>query len=183
MQKSEAMIFIVEDEPRLQYVFEKQLNRLGYKVAGMAGNGLIAVTKVLEQQYHLVFMDVRLPGIDGITATSKIRAAEARTGRHTTIIGLTAFAERQRCLDAGMDDFLQKPVLLEQMQEVLDKWVHNQTTIEISNGEVSEAAEKHLQPFLDTDAKLKKIQEKIANLRKSVGLDVSNNLLPTDRGK
>jgi CheY-like chemotaxis protein len=166
MDKLEAKILLVEDEPILQYAFEKQLARLGYQVAGVAANGILAVERVLSRPYHLVFMDVRLPGLDRITATERIRAVENRNGVHTTIIGMTAFAERKRCLEAGMDDFLQKPVLLEQMEATLEHWL-NPKVLESS----SQFRIVKLERFSATDNRLRAIQEKIAKLRKSMGMD------------
>ena len=168
MDKLDASILLVEDEPALQFVFERQLRTLGYRVAAFADDGLLAIEKVLSEPFHLVFMDVRLPEIDGITATERIRMAEETNGTHTTIIGMTAFAQRRRCLEAGMDDFLQKPVLLEQLEATIAKWLNTATTSQ-EVGPKFEPAE--MQKFSQTETKLKAIQEKIANLRKRVGLD------------
>jgi len=168
VNKDDAIILLVEDEPTLQFVFDRQLQKLGYKVAGIAGNGLTAVEMVLGDEYHLVFMDVRLPGLDGMSATSRIRAAERETGRHTNIVGLTAFAERERCLESGMDDFLQKPVLLEQLDAMLAKWLSSD-----NQHPVPEPAALPTVDFQQTASKLESMQERISNLRKRVGLDVN----------
>jgi CheY-like chemotaxis protein len=167
MDKLDASILLVEDEPTLQFVFERQLKTLGYRVAAFADDGLLAIEKVLSEPFHLVFMDVRLPEIDGITATERIRVAEAKNGTHTTIIGMTAFAHRARCLEAGMDDFLQKPVLLEQLETVIAKWLNTAISQEVR----PKIEQVEMQEFAQTETKLKAIEEKIANLRKRVGLD------------
>jgi CheY-like chemotaxis protein len=164
MNKNDALIFLVEDEPALQFVFRAQLERLGYKVADVADNGLLAVEKILTNQYHLVFMDVRLPALDGISATRRIREVESEKGVHTKILGLTAFADQRRCLEAGMDDFLQKPVLLDQMDAILTKWLQ-------PNSQQSQALEPvKAEKFAATGEKLKGIQEKLAALRRQAGL-------------
>lgn len=123
MEKSDAKILVVEDEPALRFMVERQLKVLGYQASDIVETGLLAVQKATENQYHLIFMDVRLPDLDGVSATQQIRESEGRKGIHTTIIGMTAYAQRERCLDAGMDDFLQKPVLLTQLKEMLGKWL------------------------------------------------------------
>ncbi len=74
---------------------------------------------------------LRLPGMDGIEATVNIRKAEG--DRRTPIVGLTAYGERQLCLNAGMDDFLQKPVLLEELSEVITKWTDAEKRAPIRN--------------------------------------------------
>ncbi|MBU6453470.1 MAG: response regulator [Cyanobacteria bacterium REEB67] len=164
MNKKDALIFLVEDEPTLQYVFRRQLDRLGYKVAGVSGDGRSAVENVLQNQYHVVFMDVRLPGMDGLTATRRIREVEAQKGVRTSILGLTAFADQKPCLDAGMDDFLQKPVLLEEMDAILTKWLDLPQVESVPLEKIS------LGHFVETGDRLKNIQQKLAALRKQAGL-------------
>jgi CheY-like chemotaxis protein len=171
MSKPGASILLVEDETILQFVFEKQLDVLGYKVARIVDDGLVAVEAVLCHQYDLVFMDVRLPGLDGMGATERIRAGENAAGQHTKIIGMTAFAERRRCLDSGMDDFLQKPVLLEQLSEVIEKWL-NLDHEAVKPAVLAERAEVSLEYFQKAATQLDAIQTRIINLRKSVGLDL-----------
>ena len=170
MSKDDVSILLVEDEAILQFVFERQLDKLGYKVARIAGDGLVAVEAVLGRQYDLVFMDVRLPALDGISATERIRASENEVGKHTRIIGMTAFAERKRCLESGMDDFMQKPVLLEQLGEVIEKWL-NPVNEAVNQAVLTERAEVSLEYFQKTAAQLDAIQTRIINLRKRVGLD------------
>jgi CheY-like chemotaxis protein len=171
MSKPEASILLVEDETILQFVFEKQLGVLGYKVARIVDDGLVAVEAVLCQQYDLVFMDVRLPGLDGMSATERIRARENGVGKHTKIIGMTAFAERRRCLDSGMDDFLQKPVLLEQLSGVIEKWLSLGNEA-VNPAVLVEKAEVSLEYFQKAATQLDAIQARILSLRKRVGLDL-----------
>lgn len=115
-------ILLVEDDRMLQFVFKRQMQRLGFLVEEVADNGKAAVEKMAAGQFDIVFMDVALPGMDGIEATTTIRQAEK--DRRTPIIGLTAYGERQLCLNAGMDDFLQKPVALDELLDAITKWTN-----------------------------------------------------------
>lgn len=121
-----GMVLVVEDIPMNRQVAEKLLEKLGAPVFCVE-NGLEAV-ELLQQgaRFDLVLMDLDMPVMDGLTATRKIRAWEAETGQaRTPIIALTAgaFAEdKQRCLDAGMDDFLTKPVALQSLSASLTEW-------------------------------------------------------------
>jgi two-component system, sensor histidine kinase and response regulator len=115
-------ILLVEDDRMLQFVFKRQMQRLGFLVADVADDGKAAVEKMAAGKFDIVFMDVALPGMDGIEATALIRKAES--DKRTPIVGLTAYGERQLCLNAGMDDFLQKPVALEELSEAIFKWTN-----------------------------------------------------------
>lgn len=173
MMGQELRILLVEDDPMLQFVFEKQMKRLGFTLAAVADNGPSAVEKATEQPFHLVFMDVRLPVFDGLIATERIRQLELQHGLHTPIVGLTAFAERQRCLEAGMDDFLQKPVTMDDLQEVIRKWTTPGAAGEAQMNGVCGSASAIYDPnkFSETEAKLTAIQNKLSKLRKRLGLD------------
>lgn len=89
-----------------------------------AVNGKIALEKVLNNDFDLVFMDVQMPEMDGNEATKAIREAESATGKHTIIIGLTAGAletEREKCLSSGMDVFLTKPIDTQKLKDTIQK--------------------------------------------------------------
>ncbi len=90
-----------------------------------AADGLLAVKQFSETAPDLIFMDVQMPEMDGLDATRKIRALEKESGKHVPIIALTAGAfkeEHEKCLSAGMDDFLAKPVAPEKIKAILDKY-------------------------------------------------------------
>jgi PAS domain S-box-containing protein len=113
-------ILLVEDyEPNI-LVATTFLERLGYRV-DVAMNGMAAVEKARTGTYALALMDIQMPGITGIEATHVIREEEALEGRrHLPIIGVTAHSlavDRERCLEAGMDDFLPKPFNATDLQE------------------------------------------------------------------
>lgn len=95
-----------------------------------AVNGKIALDLVLSSNYDIVFMDVQMPEMDGNEATKLIRKNEENTNKHTIIIGLTAGAlvsERDKCLSAGMDDFLTKPIDTQRLKDTIEKIIMNST--------------------------------------------------------
>jgi two-component system sensor histidine kinase/response regulator len=116
-------VLVVEDNPTNQAVVRQQLEALGYsaRIVGDAEQGL----KVLSRErYDIVLLDCELPDMDGYSATREIRRREG-DARHTTIVALTAHAtegQRERCLGAGMDDYLSKPVKIQAMAEMIDRW-------------------------------------------------------------
>jgi two-component system sensor histidine kinase/response regulator len=87
------------------------------------------VEQVTRRRYGLVLMDCQLPVLDGFQATAEIRRREGPT-RHTPIVAMTAgvLEDRQRCLAAGMDDHIAKPVLLGEVQALLSRWLRSGAT-------------------------------------------------------
>lgn len=117
-------ILLAEDNVVNQRYVEALLTRAGHTVE-IVGDGKAAVERGLSGEFDLVLMDLQMPELSGLEATEQIRAAEAETGRHLPIIALTAHAlqgDRERCLAAGMDDYLSKPFsgpqLLDKLAEV-----------------------------------------------------------------
>ena len=118
-------ILLVEDEPLNQLLAEEMLGDVGLDVF-IANNGQEACDLVLKTEYDLILMDMQMPVMDGLTATRQIRQLEH--GRLTPIIAMTAnaFAEdRARCMDAGMDDFVSKPVDTDVLFLTLLKWLRS----------------------------------------------------------
>jgi len=113
-------ILIAEDNVVNQKVAKRLLERMGHQV-DLAGDGEQAVTAVGESEYDVVLMDCQMPIMDGYTAARAIRSLSG--GRMLPIIAMTANAmveDRQRCLDAGMDDYLSKPISLERLHDLLE---------------------------------------------------------------
>jgi CheY-like chemotaxis protein len=116
-------VLVAEDNAVNQKVALRQLERLGY-AADVAANGLEAVAAVKRQHYDLILMDCQMPEMDGFQATAEIRRLQAE-GRRTPIVAMTANAlqgDREKCLEAGMDAYIPKPVRLEVMAETLKRW-------------------------------------------------------------
>jgi CheY-like chemotaxis protein len=119
-------LLLAEDNPVNQKVACKMLEKLGYRV-DIAGNGQEAVAAHERMRYPLIFMDCQMPEVDGFEATALIRKMEGRSA-HTPIVAMTANAmqgDRERCLAAGMDDYVAKPVRPKDLQTVLDTWLGN----------------------------------------------------------
>ncbi len=121
-------ILVVEDNATNQLVLTKMLERAGHRCA-IAENGEIAVRMVQDKAYDLVFMDVSMPVMDGLTATRQIRALG---GSHAMlpIIAMTAQSmqgDRERCLASGMNDYLGKPVRREALLKMLQHWLKQDT--------------------------------------------------------
>lgn len=122
--KPQLRILLVEDHLINQEVILNQLSLLGYE-ADLANNGLEALEILHQKQYDILFMDCQMPQLDGYATTQKIRQQE--TDHHTIIIALTAHAlptDREKCLAAGMDDYLSKPVQEEELAATLMKWTY-----------------------------------------------------------
>lgn len=116
-------VLVAEDNELNRRVVTGMLERLGYEV-DLAVDGAEAVAAVAQQSYDAVVMDFHMPNVDGLEATRRIRAAETARGRRLPVIALTAaaFAEdRERCLAAGMDDYVAKPVRRDQMERALQR--------------------------------------------------------------
>ena len=116
-------VLVADDNIVNQQVVAHMLKKLGCQV-DVAADGRKAIDMHGRQHYDMVFMDCEMPDLDGYEAAASIRAAESET--HTPIIASTAYAmqgERDKCLTAGMDDFLPKPIRPDVLQELLGRWL------------------------------------------------------------
>lgn len=120
----EIRFLVVEDNIGNQKLILGMLKKLGL-TAGTARNGIEALDMYTHSDYNFIFMDCQMPGMDGFEATEEIRKKEKKTGRHTIIIALTAMAlkgDKERCLQAGMNDYLTKPLEHKTLRSTILKW-------------------------------------------------------------
>jgi len=125
--KHSIRILLVEDNPINQKLSQFILNRSGYRIE-IANNGKEAVDKVTADpnRYDIIFMDIQMPEMDGLEATRQIRKLGFI---HLPVIAMTAEAmkgDREKCLDAGMNDYISKPIKREKVFEIIKKWALNQ---------------------------------------------------------
>ncbi len=128
-------ILLVEDNLTNQKVISMQLQHLGYE-ADCVNNGQEALDKLETFNYDIMFLDGQMPVLDGYQTMEQLRDNEGEK-HHQIVIGLTAnagIAEKQKCLDYGMDDYLSKPVLIQDLSNMIDKWM----TLKIKDDQKSE---------------------------------------------
>ncbi|NES96957.1 MAG: response regulator [Desertifilum sp. SIO1I2] len=152
-------ILVAEDNSVNQKVIIRMLQRLGYR-ADVAGNGLEVLAALERQDYDVILMDVQMPEMDGIATTEKIRANEAREAvawenpRRLWIIASTANAmqgDREICLAAGMDDYISKPIQIEDLMQVFSRYPDASPRLESVDPPVAIATEPRIgEPTLDT---------------------------------
>jgi signal transduction histidine kinase/DNA-binding response OmpR family regulator len=118
-------VLIAEDNAVNQRLASRMLEKRGHRVT-VTGNGLEAVEALANRNFDLVLMDIQMPEMDGYEATAEIRRREERDGTHLPIIALTANAmkgDRERCLAAGMDGYLSKPITPQELDELLETYL------------------------------------------------------------
>jgi CheY-like chemotaxis protein len=117
-------ILLAEDNRVNQLLAVRLLEKRGHEVT-VAGNGEEALEALDKQAFDLVLMDIQMPEMDGLQATAAIRKGEMKSGKHIPIIAMTAHAmvgDKERCLEAGMDDYIAKPIRPEELGDVLKRY-------------------------------------------------------------
>jgi two-component system sensor histidine kinase/response regulator len=118
-------ILLAEDNAVNQKLAMRLLEKRGHHVT-LANNGKEALTALDKGSYDLVLMDVQMPEMDGLEATIALREREKRLGRHQAVVAMTALVmkgDRERCIEAGMDGYLSKPIRQQELDEVLDNYI------------------------------------------------------------
>jgi CheY-like chemotaxis protein/HPt (histidine-containing phosphotransfer) domain-containing protein len=121
-----SRILLAEDNAAAQLITRKRLENQGHEVR-VAGNGFEALQILQEDRFDLILMDVEMPGMNGLEATRVIRKMEADSGEHIPIIAITAYAmkeDREQCLEAGMDNYISKPVNYQELYHEIKSLLH-----------------------------------------------------------
>jgi signal transduction histidine kinase/CheY-like chemotaxis protein/HPt (histidine-containing phosphotransfer) domain-containing protein len=159
------IILVAEDHQVNQQVAQLYLDELGF-ACHVVNNGREVIQSVNSGAYSLILMDCQMPEIDGFEASSTIRRNEENSGRHIPIVAMTANAvkgDRERCLAAGMDDYISKPVDPDELKRILERWLPSvdqpdavHTFVKTISGDISSEEElKHI---------LKKFEPEVARL-------------------
>lgn len=130
-ERDMARILLAEDNPVNRLVALRLLEKLGYH-ADTVEDGLQALQALDDHRYDLVLLDIQMPEVDGFGVVEEVRAGRRGSrNRQTPVIAITAHAmkgDQERCLQAGMDDYLAKPIRLEQLADKLDRWLSSTTS-------------------------------------------------------
>jgi CheY-like chemotaxis protein len=116
-------VLVAEDNAVNRLVAHRLLQKKGHSIV-LAHNGREALERIQAEHFDIVLMDVQMPDLDGYTATAEIRKLEANNGKHVPIIGVTAHAmegDRERCLAAGMDGYVAKPIIPKQLYAEIER--------------------------------------------------------------
>lgn len=122
---AQARILLVEDYPVNQVFAEKILRKFGIQHIDVAENGMAAIEHMRATMYDMIFMDCQMPVLDGYQTTVELRMIESGSPRHIPIVAMTANAmvgDREKCLNAGMDDYLSKPLRADHLKKILQVW-------------------------------------------------------------
>ena len=135
LERPTLNVLVAEDNLVNQLVIKSILEKLNCNVT-IACNGLEAIERYMESRPDIILMDISMPEMDGAEASSRLRDIQTEENAFTPIVGVTAHAmkeDRQRCLDAGMDDYLPKPVKQHELAAVLEKWAARATDDEAAD--------------------------------------------------
>ncbi|CAN5123779.1 hypothetical protein BH10CYA1_BH10CYA1_35430 [soil metagenome] len=121
----ERRVLVVEDDKSNQIVFSTLLKNMGLDF-DLAETGRQAVEAVRQRTYSIILMDIRMPELDGLEATKTIRSLGSVNGKQIPIVAVTAQAmdgDKERCIWAGMSDYLSKPFTREELEKTIMRWI------------------------------------------------------------
>ena len=127
----EARVLVAEDHPLNRAFIQRQLEVMGFASVVIVEDGKKALEAMQNNEFDLVLMDCQMPEMSGYDATRAIRVEEEGGETHRIIIALTANAmeeDRKKCMEAGMDEFISKPVDADELQHVMSRWIHFETS-------------------------------------------------------
>jgi PAS domain S-box-containing protein len=160
-------ILLAEDNPVNQLLASRMLEKQGHKVVTV-GNGRVALEQIKKATFDLVFMDIQMPEMDGFEATAAIRKEEVFAGKHLPIIAMTAHAmegDRERCLAAGMDGYIAKPIHAKALADALENLGHPPGVAEAAT-----TAESGKREPIDTASALARVEGNFELLKEMVAL-------------
>ncbi|MEQ8222948.1 MAG: response regulator, partial [Candidatus Eremiobacterota bacterium] len=155
--KQKTRILLAEDNITNQKVALKMLEKIGYR-ANVVATGKEVLEAIEHIPYDLILMDVQMPDMDGLTATSTIRDKEKGMNKHIPIIAMTAYAmkgDRERCIEAGMDDYIKKPVQPKELLRIIEHFLYKE---EKTSDYISDCGEEKGNEIYDREAFMKRIE-------------------------
>ncbi|HHL40196.1 MAG TPA: response regulator [Deltaproteobacteria bacterium] len=171
-------VLVAEDNPVNRKVAAAMLEKRGHAVR-VVSNGREAVEAVGEEDFDLILMDVQMPVMGGYEATAAIRAMEREEGGHRLIVAMTAHAmkgDRERCMEAGMDEYLSKPLKAAELFDVIDRLLpppQGCEAVEEGGGKAG-APSRPTFPVLDREAAMERVEGDMELLREVIGLFVED---------
>jgi len=148
----DASVLVVDDNTINQTVAQGMLQKFGVQVE-VASNGAEAIRHLEQRTYNLVFMDCQMPVLDGYNATQQIRDPDSKVKQHDIpVIAMTANAmrgDREKCVDAGMDDYVSKPVDISKLTTILEAWLLHPEGLKVDKVMSEDAKSDMQQPSQD----------------------------------
>ena len=166
-ERSSLRILLAEDNVVNQLLASRLLEKQGHKVVTV-GNGRAALERLEKGVFDLVLMDIQMPEMDGFEATAKIREKESATGTHLPVIAMTAHTmegDRERCLAAGMDGYISKPIRTEDLIDAIKNVVHSAAVAEVAT-----TAKRREQDPIDITSALERVEGDVELLKELVAV-------------
>lgn len=126
LKASEARVLIAEDHPMNQIFITKLMQRFGIHQFKIVTTGIDVINNYLGRTWDIILMDCHMPKMDGYDTTVEIRKYEKKNNLHIPIVAMTADAmvgDREKCLNCGMDDYISKPIIMEELADILGQWI------------------------------------------------------------